>query len=48
MTPSAAIRVGFLPYRKMYHPDAATFIAVFVSVSMFRKEFHIATLRSHT
>lgn len=48
MIPTAALRVGFMPYRKMYHPDAATFVAVFVSVSQFRKTFNIATLRSHT
>ena len=48
MIPSAALRVGFMPYRKMYHPDAATFVAVFASVSMFRKTFNIATLRSPT
>ena len=48
MIPSAAMRIGFTPYCKMYHPDAATFVAVFPSVSTFRKIFRIATLRSHT
>jgi hypothetical protein len=48
MIPSTALRVGFMPYRKMYHPDAATFVAVFASVSHFRKTFNIATLRSPT
>lgn len=45
MIPSAAILMGFIPYKKMYHPNASTFIATFGSMSIFRKTLRLATIR---
>ena len=47
MIPTSAVRLGFTPYKKMYDLTASTFIAVFPDLKTFKKEFRMATIKSH-